>query len=56
MLDQKLLWYGGLDLLGKPDTESGCMRLQSPELSADLLHLANEWRQLATAEQTRIPM
>ncbi len=56
VLDQKLLWYGGLDLLGKPDTDCGCMRLQSPELSADLLHIADDWRDLATDEQTRIPL
>lgn len=54
VLDQKLLWYGGLDLLGKPDTDCGCMRLQSPELSADLLHIADEWRKLAADDQIRL--
>ena len=54
VLDQKLLWYGGLDLLGKPDADCGCMRLQSPELSADLLHIADEWRKLAADDQLRL--
>ncbi|HJB01894.1 MAG TPA: hypothetical protein H9780_12130, partial [Candidatus Mediterraneibacter merdavium] len=39
IIDQKLVWYGNMNLLGKEKTEDSMMRVMSKAVAAELMEL-----------------
>ena len=42
MIDYHLVWYGGMNLLGKEDVWDNLMRIKDAEAAQELLLLAQE--------------
>ena len=39
VIDQEIVWYGGINLLAKSDSEQSIMRVPSKEIAAELMEL-----------------
>lgn len=39
MIDQEVVWYGGVNLLARSDAEQGIMRVPSKKIAAELMEL-----------------
>ena len=44
VIDDELVWHGGMNLLGKKDAWDNLMRIKSHQIAAELLELA--WQQI----------
>ena len=42
MIDRKLVWHGGMNLLGKADVYDNLLRVRNEEVAAELLAITNE--------------
>ena len=42
IIDDELVWHGGMNLLGKEDAWDNLMRIQSSQVAAELLEIAME--------------
>ena len=40
IIDQEIIWYGNIHLLGKEKVEDNIMRLKDKKIAAELLELA----------------
>lgn len=40
IIDDELVWHGGMNLLGKEDVWDNLMRIQSTQVAAELLEIA----------------
>jgi hypothetical protein len=40
VIDQEVVWYGGVNLLAKSDAEQSIMRVPSKKIAAELMELA----------------
>lgn len=40
IIDDELVWHGGMNLLGKEDAWDNLMRIKSPQVAAELLEIA----------------
>ena len=40
VLDEELVWHGGMNLLGKEDVWDNLMRVRSAQIAAELLEIA----------------
>lgn len=40
IIDDELVWHGGMNLLGKEDAWDNLMRIKSPQAAAELLEIA----------------
>ena len=40
VIDKRIVWHGGMNLLGKPDAWDNLMRVESVQAAADLLEIA----------------
>ena len=39
VVDNQIVWYGGMNLLGKEDVWGNLMRIKNPEVAAELLEI-----------------
>lgn len=47
VIDDELVWYGGMNLLGKEDARDNLIRSKNHQVSAELLEIAlgiKEWK------------
>jgi len=42
VIDRKLVWHGGMNLLGKADVYDNLLRVRNEEVAAELLAITNE--------------
>ena len=42
MIDRKLVWHGGMNLLGKADIYDNLLRVKNEEVAAELLTMTEE--------------
>ena len=43
VIDDEIVWHGGMNLLGKADVWDNLMRIRNPQVATELLEIALEY-------------